>query len=223
METKKMLLIIGSVFGLLIFLFAAYAMTSQPKETFFESLTKVASTDHTKWSADNKIILTEYSDFQCPACASYFDMIESLDETSPENKEIFDKVTFVYRNFPLDQIHPNAREAAWAAEAAAKQNAFYPYHDILFRRQTEWAELGDPSELFIKYAEELKLDSEQFKKDFSSDAVKEKVQNDYLSGIEVDVQGTPTFYLNGTKIRSPQSVEELKNILLDAIEKSTTS
>src|SRR5690606_32243670 len=121
------------------------------------------------------------------------------------------------------QIHPNAREAAWAAEAAAKQNAFYPYHDILFSRQTEWAELGDPSELFIKYAEELKLDTEQFKKDFSSDAVKEKVQNDYLSGIEVDVQGTPTFYLNGTKIRSPQSVEELKNILLDAIEKSTTS
>jgi len=223
METKKILLIIGSVLGLFIFLFVAYSLTSKPEQTYFENLTKVASTDHTKWSKNNKIILTEYSDFQCPACASYFDLLKGLDETSPDNKKIFDNVTFVYRNFPLDQIHPNAREAAYAAEAAAKQNAFFPYHDILFSRQSEWAEMGDPSEMFIKYAEELKLDVDQFKKDFASDTVKQQVQSDYLSGTENDVQGTPTFYLNGYKIRSPQSVEELRQVLLDAIEQSKTS
>lgn len=222
METKKILLIIGSVIGLFIFLFVAYTLTSQPKQTYFENLTKISETDHTKWSKNNKIILTEYSDFQCPACATYFDLLNGLDETSPDNKEIFDNVTFMYRNFPLDQIHPNAREAAWAAEAAGMQNAFFPYHDILFSRQSEWAEMGDPSEIFVKYAEELKLDVEQFKKDAASDAVKEKVQNDYLSGMENDVQGTPTFYLNGYKIRSPQSVEELRQVLLDAIQQSKT-
>ena len=223
METKKILLIVGSVLGLFIFLFVAYSMTSQPKETYFESLKTVSATDHIKWSEKKRIILTEYSDFQCPACATYFDLIKGLDETSDENKEIFENITFVYRHFPLDQIHPNAREAAWAAEAAAKQNAFYPYHDILFARQSEWAELGDPSDRFVKYAEELKLDVEQFRKDSTSDSVKDKVQKDYLSGMEVDVQGTPTFYLNGTKMRSPQSVEELRQTLLDAIQQSTTS
>lgn len=223
METKKLLLIIGSVIGLFIFLFVAYTLTSKPEQVFFENLTTLAASDHAKWSKNNKIILTEYSDFQCPACATYFDLIQGIDETSPDNKAIFENVTFVYRNFPLDQIHPNAREAAWAAEAAAKQNAFFPYHDLLFSRQSEWAEMGDPSPVFIKYAEELKLDPEQFKTDFASDAVKDKVQNDYLSGIENDVQGTPTFYLNGYKIRSPQSTEELRQILLDAVEQSTTS
>lgn len=219
---KNILLIVGSVLGLFILLFVAYTMTSQPQETYFESLRTVSAADHTKWSDKKNVILTEYSDFQCPACATYFDLIKGLDETSDENKAIFENVTFVYRHFPLDQIHPNAREAAWAAEAAAKHGAFYPYHDILFSRQSEWADLGDPSDQFVKYAEELKLDLEQFKKDSSSDSVKYKVQKDYLSGMEVDVQGTPTFYLNGTKIRSPQSVEELRQVLLDAIQQSTT-
>lgn len=223
METKKILLIIGSVIGLFVFLFVAYSLTSQPAKTYFENLTKVTATDHAKWSKNNKIILTEYSDFQCPACATYYELIKGLDETSAENKEIFDTVTFVYRNFPLDQIHPNAREAAWAAEAAGIQGAFFAYHDILFARQAEWSETADPLEIFFKYAEELKLDVDQFKKDITSDAVKDKVQEDYLSGIENEVQGTPTFYLNGYKIRSPQSVEELRQVLLDAIEQSKTS
>lgn len=217
MESKKQLfIIIGSVIALFGLLYGAYALTSQPTQTFFEQLTTVSSTDHTKWSR-GEIVLVEYSDFQCHACATYHSLLKDF-ESDPENKNITDQVTFVYRNFPLDQIHPNAREAAHAAQAAAVQNAFFPYHDILFDKQNEWADAGDPYPLFEQYAKELNLNAEKFKADYESDAVKEKVQNDYLSGIEVDVQGTPTFYLNGSKIRSPQNAEELRTVLEQAIE-----
>lgn len=222
MESKKQLfIIIGSVVAMFALLYGAYAFTSQPTQTFFEQLTTVKESDHTKWSR-GKTVFIKYSDFQCPACASYQSIIKDF-EADPENKKITDQVTFVYRNFPLDQIHPNAREAAYAAEAAASQNAFYPFHDVLFEKQSEWSDVGDPYPLFEKYATDLNLDPEKFKSDYESDAVKEKVQNDYLSGVEVDVQGTPTFYLNGNRIRSPQSTEELRSILSEAIESSSTS
>ncbi len=220
METKKILLIIGSVIGLLAFLFGAYYFTSQPQQTYFEQLTQVKETDHTKWSKNNKILLHEFSDFQCPACASYYGLFKSFEE-NPENKDIMEQVTFIYRNFPLDQIHPNAREAAYAAEAAANQNAFFIYHDLLFEKQTEWENAGDPSALFLKYAEDLELNVEQFQKDYESDEIQDRVQADYLSGVDVDVQGTPTFYLNGYKIRSPQTPEELRQILLSEIQKAS--
>lgn len=206
----------GSVVAMFILLYGAYYATSKPAQTFFENLTTVKSSDHVKWSSQKKIILYEFSDFQCPACGAYYGMVKSF-EADPANKGILDQVTFVYRNFPLDQAHPNARNAAHAAEAAARQNAFFPFHDVLFESQTEWSETGDPYPLFEKYATDMKLDIAQFKADYSSDAVKEKVQNDYLSGIEVDVQGTPSFYLNGSKLRNPQSADELKDLIQDEI------
>lgn len=207
----------GSVVAMFVLLYGAYYATSKPAQTFFEKLKTVKTSDHTKWSPKKKIILYEFSDFQCPACNAYFEMVKSF-ESDPENKELLDEVTFVYRNFPLDQIHPNAREAAYAAEAAARQNAFFPYHDVLFEKQAEWSETGEPYPVFEKYATDMKLDVAQFKADYGSDNVKEKVQNDYLSGIEADVQGTPTFYLNGKKIRNPQSADELKRIIQDEMQ-----
>src|SRR5690606_8652134 len=121
--------------------------------------------------------------------------------------EVTENVTFVYRHFPLDAAHPNAREAAYAAEAAGKQGKFFEMHDVLFEKQSEWSPLPDPKETFIGYAEALKLDIEKFTTDMDSKEVQDKVQNDFLSGNEFNVQGTPTFFLNGKRIPNPASVE----------------
>jgi len=218
MEKKNVLIIVGSILATFLFLVGAYMMTSKPKETFFAELTKPNKTDHTKWSKDNKILLVEFSDFQCPACQLYEQMIATLEE-DPEAKPILEKITLVYRNFPLDQIHANAREAAYAAEAAGKQDKFFPMHDLLFENQTSWSEASDPTPIFEGYATELKLSLDQYKKDYASSEVREKVQADFLSGTNADVQGTPTFFLNGSKIPNPRSPEELKEVLTKALEK----
>jgi len=219
MQPKQLFIIIGSVLALFGFLLGTYMLTSTPKETFFESLKTIKKSDHSKWASGKKIVM-EYSDFQCPACGSYYSILKTFEE-DPANADLMKEFTFVYRNFPLDQIHPNAREAAYAAEAAALQNKFFPFHDVLFEKQGEWSELGDPSALFETYAKDLTLDIEKFKSDYSSDAVKEKVQNDYLSGIEASVQGTPSFFIDGATIKSPQSADQFREALLNVLDKKS--
>lgn len=169
--------------------------------TVIESAKAVRATDHLKWSKDKKIILTEYSDQQCPACASFHQELKSWENAASPNNDITKHVTFVYRHYPLFSIHKNARAASYAVEAAGKQGKFFQYSDILFTKQTEWSEMGDPSKTFIEYAKSLKLDTDQFASDMKSDAVIQSVQDDLTLGNEGDVQGTPSFFLNGRKMQ----------------------
>ncbi len=211
MDSKKILYITGSVLLTFGFLYGAYLMTNKQEVVYFESLTKLDSTDNAKWSKDKKNLLIKYSDFECPACATYHNLITSLSENK-DNKDIVDKVTFVYRHFPLDQIHKNARVAAYASEAASNQGKFYEFHDKLFDNQAEWSSIANPLAIFEKYAKDLNLDIKKFNDDSKLDATKEKVQSDYVSGLNASVDGTPTFYLNGKKI-SFGSAAELEKLL----------
>ena len=214
MNKNNIIIITVSIVAMFGFLYGAYMLTSKPEVSEFPQLKEVKATDHTKWSNKNENILVEYSDLQCPACGQYHNLLLSkLDE----DKDVTDKITFVYRHFPLDGAHPNAREAAYAAEAAAIQGKFFEMHDILFEKQAEWSPESNPDERFMTYAKELKLDEERFKKDMTSKEVQDKVQNDFLSGNDVQVQGTPTFFLNGTKLQNPASVEEFKKVLLEGV------
>ena len=196
------------------FLYGAYMLTTKPEVTEYPELQTVKPNDHFKWSKEKKNILIEYSDLQCPACGQYHNII--LKEVE-KDKNITGTVTFVYRHFPLDNAHPNAREAAYATEAASKQGKFWGMHDMLFENQEEWSDKSNPDEIFISYAKKLKLDTDQFKKDMTSKGVQDIVQNDFLSGAKIDVQGTPTFYLNGKKLANPGSVEEFKQLLQESI------
>jgi len=212
MNKNTIVISIVSIVVMLGFLFGAYMLTSQPEVTEYEQLKTVGSTAHIKWSPEKKNILIKYSDFQCPACAQYHSVvIKELEK----DKEVTDKITFVYRHFPLDTAHPNAREAAYAAEAAGKQGKFYEMHDMLFDNQNTWSPMANPQETFISYAKELKLDEEQFKKDMTSQEVKDIVQNDFISGTEANVQGTPTFFFNGKRLQTPGTIEEFKQMLLE--------
>lgn len=174
----------------------------------------VFDSDWVRGNKNSPIILVEYSDFQCPACVTYLPFLKQL------NKEFENKVQFVYRHFPLKQIHPNAEIAAVAAEAAGKQDKFWEMHDMIFEKQNEWSRLSksEVRDKFTQYAQELNIDIEKFKSDLDSEEIKEKINNDYDSGVKFDVQGTPTFFLNGNKIQNPQSYEEFRDIINKVIE-----
>jgi len=173
-------------------------------------LDAVSATDWLKGEKEAKTILVEYSDFQCPACANYYPVVKQLAQ------DFGDKLQIVYRHFPLRQIHKNADASAYAAEAAGKQGKFWEMHDMIFENQSEWANKYSVEEIFAQYAVSLGLNLEKFKSDFNSKEVKDKVENDYLSGIRSNVNATPTFFLNGKKILNPRSYDEFKTIINQA-------
>lgn len=178
-------------------------------------LDRVADSDHlTAGSRDARVVLIEYSDFQCPACGAYAPILKQLES------EYGDRVAFVFRHFPLRSIHLNAEPAARAAEAAARQDAFVEMRDKLYDTQAAWSNLTDPTATFKGYAEELGLNLETFASDYSSAAVREKIDGDVDSGRGAGVTGTPTFYLNGTKLSNPNSVEAFRRLLDEAIAKN---
>lgn len=218
MRNNSLYIIIGGTIALFAFLIIAYKMTSKPVQKFFTQTKEITSKDHLKWSPSKKHILTEYSDLQCPTCKAFHETLKEI-ENDPAMKPVIENITFVYRHFPLDSLHPHAREAAYAAEAASKQNKFYAMLDKLFETQEIWSAASNPNELFQSYAKELKLDVDKFNKDRKSDEVKEKVQADFLSGSNADVQGTPTFYLDGNKLDNVNSFDEFKTLLLETAKK----
>ena len=190
-------------------------MTNKQTQIEFPELKKLRANDHVEWSPDKKNLLIEYSDLQCPACQAYHVLLTQLSKEDMIKKNI----TLVYRHYPLDSLHPNARNGAYAAEAASKQGKFFEMHDMLFAKQKEWAESSNPIDFFKKYATSLKLDVATFEKDFASDAVKQRVQDDLLEGDKYGVQGTPTFFYNGKKLDNPQSPEAFRAVLIEGIAK----
>jgi len=197
------LVLVGSVFAL-----ASLASRNSAPKTYpvTQSLT---GNEIEKGDRNPKAVIVEYSDFQCPACRSYNAALKQLDA-----KEL-DKVRFVYRHFPLPG-HQNARPAAQAAEAARAQGKFWEMHDLLFEKQNTWAESSDAKKLFIEYAKELKLNLEQFEKDYNSEATKKKINDDISSGFLFDVNSTPSFFINDVKMPTPKNFDEFKQNIKNA-------
>lgn len=146
---------------------------------------------------NHKAVLIEYGDYQCPSCATMHNRVQSL------ANEYKDKVTVIFRNFPLDG-HPNALSAAAAAEAAGLQGKFKEMHHLLFEKQNEWgpSSISERNSHYENYAKELGLDVEKFKEDMKSQAVADKIKFDKATGKELKATGTPTFILNGKNIGS---------------------
>ncbi len=173
----------------------------------------INSNDHTEGNDKSSITLVEYSDFQCPACAAYYPLVKKIVE------EYKDKIYFAYRHFPLSQ-HKNAKLAAYVAEAAGKQGKFFDMHNMLFDNQLAWSESNDAQKIFTEYAVKLGLDMDKFNIDIKSTETIQKVDTDSVSGVNSEVDSTPSFYLNGKKISNPGSYEEFRKIINDAINNS---
>ncbi|MBA3724251.1 MAG: thioredoxin domain-containing protein [Candidatus Levybacteria bacterium] len=154
----------------------------------------------------SKVTIVEFGDFQCPACGAAHPIVKQL------LREYEGKITFVFRNFPLE-MHKNANVAAQAAEAAGAQGKFYEMHDQIYNNQKDWEESGEPMEQFTKYAEEIKLDTEKFTQDVASKKFEKKVKKDIDDGYAVGVSATPTFFVNGVKQESGIQYSTFKEII----------
>ncbi len=162
----------------------------------------VTEADHVRGPADAAVTIIEYSDFQCPACALYYPIVEKVLNESTTT------VRFVYRHFPLYPLpHKNAFLASQASEAAGIQGKFWEMYQLLFENQKSWENLPNPESAFEGYAERIGLNSEAFKKDMVSDAVKNRVQTDRDEAISLGVNSTPTFFINGRAVINPQGYE----------------
>jgi protein-disulfide isomerase len=161
--------------------------------------------------ADAPVVVTEFSDYQCPACGSVEqqvipDLIEQYVDTG--------KVRFVYREFPLDSLHPNARQAAEAAACAGQQGEYWAMHEKLFATQSEWgASDVDPATYFKDFAEELGLDTGAFNQCLDSGETAVDVQADILAGESLGVNATPYFFINDLSIRGGLPIESLGQII----------
>jgi protein-disulfide isomerase len=173
---------------------------------------QVLDSERIKGNKEAKVTLIEYGDFQCPSCAAYYPLVGSLLQDFP------DDLRFIYRHFPLTQIHKNAMPAAIAAEAAGKQDKFWEMYDLLFQKQEEWAELSDAKDKFLEYARQLELNEEQFLSDFDSKEIEDKILAEVASGNNLGVNATPTFFLSGVKV-APRSYNEFKSLIEKTLEK----
>ncbi|MCB9803032.1 DsbA family protein [Candidatus Nomurabacteria bacterium] len=194
------------VLALLAWGMISLATNNQGEETTLFDETQIQANDHVQGSESAQNILIEYSDFQCPACGAYYPMLKTLSE------ELADQVKLIYRHFPLESLHPNAKIAALASEAAGQQGKFWEMYDKLFENQTDWSNEQNPIEKFTQYAAEIGLDPEQFKNDLDSEPVKDKVKQDQGFANSLRLNSTPTFFLNGEKIRF-NSYNQLKNAI----------
>src|SRR5437899_2681683 len=139
----------------------------------------VSTRDHSAGPDGAPITLVEYGDYQCPHCGRAYPIVKEL------RRRLGKKLWFVFRNFPLANIHPNAEHAAEAAEAAAVQDRFWPMHDRLFERQFA---LDD--EYLVEYAAELGLDADRLAAELEAGTHRDRVRDDFMSGVRSGVNGT---------------------------------
>jgi protein-disulfide isomerase len=164
--------------------------------------------DHVQGPAGAAVTLVQYGDYECPYCGAAYPIIKEVQARMGE------RLRFVFRNFPITTSHPHAQQAAEAAEAAASQDKFWQMHDLLYENQRR---LRDQD--LRGYAEKLGLDVELFDKELTEHTHAERVHEDFLSGVRSGVNGTPTFYINGTRHDDSYDMDTL----LAALERAATS
>jgi protein-disulfide isomerase len=148
----------------------------------------VGERDHIAGPSEAPVTLVEYGDYECPDCGRAYPIVKQVQQGLGR------ALRFVFRNFPLRESHPHAQHAAEAAEAAAAQGKFWEMHDRLFERQFA---LDD--ENLIEYAGDLGLDVARFRRELAGRVYEPRVREDFRSGVASGVNGTPTFFINGSR------------------------
>jgi protein-disulfide isomerase len=148
----------------------------------------VGPRDHRQGPETAPVTLVEYGDYECPHCGAAHPIVKEI------KRRLGKRLCFVFRHFPLTQVHPHAEHAAEAAEAAGAQGKFWQMHDSLFEHQ----EALDDVHLVL-YAVALQLDEDRFVRELAEHVYAPRVREDFLSGVRSGVNGTPTFYINGVR------------------------
>lgn len=181
-------IVIGAA-SLLFLAFFVFAIVSSKQKV--QAPVTLSSSGWATGNLQSKVVLTEFGDFQCPACGVFEPTFAQI------IKDYGKKIKVVFNHFPLEASHPNGLPAAMAAEAAGKQGKFWEYHNLLYAKQGEWSPLTDPTDQFVAYAGSLKLNTVQFKKDLSSKSLRAKIDQQKNEGINVGINSTPSMLING--------------------------
>jgi len=154
--------------------------------------------DPFKGDPNAPVTVVEFSDFQCPFCSRFFTQTLPALEKNYINTG---KIKLVYKDLPLDNLHPNARPAHIAAECADEQGMFWEYHDVLFENQGQWSRLSsaDLSSQLTQYATSMGLNSASFESCLSSPSMADEVNADFLQAASYGATGTPTFFIGNEK------------------------
>jgi diadenylate cyclase len=177
-----------------------------------DGLEPVGTRDHARGPEDAPVTLVKYGDYECPYCREAHPVLKEL------QARVGEQVRFIFRHFPLDSVHPRARRAAQAAEAAASQGRFWEMHDLLYERQGELGEVD-----LMRYAAELGLDLRRFEEDLSNDHQAWRIEEDRLGGTRAGVRGTPAFFVNGVRYAGTVDLDGLLVAVEEAASSSSAS
>jgi len=144
--------------------------------------------DHIQGPPGAPVTLVEYGDYECPYCGAAYPIIKEI------QARMGDRLRFVFRNFPITTSHPHSQQAAEAAEAASAQGKFWEMHDILYENQANLRQQD-----LLAYGERLGLHLDRFTTDLTKHVHRERVREDFMSGVHSGVNGTPTFFINGRR------------------------
>jgi protein-disulfide isomerase len=211
-ETKENIVAV-SIFLLIVLIIAAIATQGfglfPEKEVVDTQRYNVDFTgEPVKGNQENpKLIIIAFSDYQCPFCK------EAEDNLKEAMKEYENEILFVFRDLPLESIHPHAKQAALATECADEQEAYWQYHDKLFENQKALKK-----ENLISYAQELNLNSTIFEECLTEEKYTHKIEADKRIAKRLSIKSTPTFFFNGRKITGRKTVEEFTNIIKEEIQ-----
>jgi len=209
---KNLPLLIGTIIFTVLSIAGVTWLFSRPQENtnqVADQAELISDAVNATGSAQANVKVVEFSDFQCPACRT----VQPLTKSTIE--KFGDQIQFVYRHYPLLNIHPNAQLAAQAAEVAGVNGKFWPMHDLLFERQDEWENLSgqELKDKFADYAYQLQIDKTEFLKRIESEDIKQKVTSDLSLANKLKIQGTPTFFVNGVLTTAPNLVKTIESLL----------
>jgi len=208
-----LVIVILAIAGLFIF-------TNKNNNTTSNASTTTASvSNHTEGDLSSKVHLVEYGDFQCPACGAFYPIVTQV------LSQYLSQIQYSFMEFPLESLHPNALAAARAAEAAGLQGKFFPMYELLYENQNSWVNLNDPSTYFDQLATSIGLNLNKFKTDSASEAVNNTIEADIQAGTKLNIQGTPTFFLNGKMLNNQNidTVSSFSSVIKQAIQATTTT
>jgi protein-disulfide isomerase len=164
--------------------------------------------DHVQGPAEAPLTLVEYGDYECPHCGAAYPIVKRV------QRQMGDRLRFVFRNFPITTSHPHAEGAAEAAEAAGVQARFWEMHDQLYENQ---ARLSLPD--LRSHAQAVGLELSRFDDELARHVHADRVREDFMSGVRSGVNGTPTFFINGVRHDGPFDAATL----LGALERASSA
>lgn len=168
--------------------------------------TPITAEDHAQGPESAEVTLVEYGDYECPYCGQAYPIVKQI------QKRFGKRLRFVFRNFPLSQMHPHAEAAAEVAEFAGAQGKFWEMHDQLYENQARFGEA-----LYLSLGEKLGLSTTALRQALMEETYKARVRADFASGVRSGVNGTPTFFINGHRHDSSFDFETLVSAIHQAV------